>query len=80
MLRTYYDRAREAVRELLTQLNLIGAGLLAYALSNPNAVNELIALLPPALRPGLAVVGPVAWFAIVQFAKARVATKAAAVE
>ena len=61
---------RAHLASLLTFLNYVGSILLAYALANPNAAADLIALLPAPLRhyaPLLAL----GWFALVQWAKMR---------
>jgi hypothetical protein len=56
---------------MLTKLNALGSILFAYALLNPDAASELLNLLPPSMKTPVAVALPVAWFALVQFAKAR---------
>lgn len=56
---------------LLTKLNFIGSILLAYALANPTAASEMMNLLPPQLKTPVALAIPVLWFALVQYAKAK---------
>jgi hypothetical protein len=69
------QRAREGWSFLLTKLNALGSILLAYALLNPTAASELLNLLPAQWRTGAALVIPLAWFLLVQYAKARAIRK-----
>lgn len=69
------QKARDGWAFLLTKLNMLGSLLLAYALANPSAVTELIALLPPSLRVW-APAAAIAWFVLVQVAKASAIKKA----
>jgi hypothetical protein len=69
-------KLREAWSFLLTKLNALGSILLAYALLNPTAAVELLALLPPQFRTGAALAIPTLWFLLVQFAKAKAIKKA----
>lgn len=62
---------RRALRGLLTQLNAIGSLLLAYALANPSAVTDLMAQLPAPMKAAIPLAAPVAWFVLVQLAKAK---------
>lgn len=70
------ERARKGWSFLLTKLNALGSILLAYALLNPNAATDLLSLLQPKFRTPVALMVPVLWFMLVQYAKAR-AIKAA---
>ncbi len=65
------DRCRQSFRYLLTKLNALGSLLLAYAMLNPSAMSELVALLPPSLKIPAALALPALWFVIVQWAKVR---------
>jgi hypothetical protein len=68
-------RIRAALLSLFNQLNAIGSLLLAYALANPGAFAELRNLLPVSLQP-YAPFAALAWFGLVQLAKARAIQKA----
>lgn len=68
-------KLRAHLASLLTVLNYGGSILLAYALANPNAAADLIALLPPALRPYAPLLA-IGWFGVVQLAKAQALAKA----
>jgi hypothetical protein len=70
------QRARDGWAFLLTKLNALGSVLLAYALLNPSAATELLNLLPANMRTGAALVIPLGWFLLVQYAKARAIKKA----
>jgi hypothetical protein len=70
------DKAWKALKSFHGWLNAIGSVVLAYALANPNAFTELKALLPQELQPW-APAAALAWFALVQLAKARAIKKAA---
>jgi hypothetical protein len=65
------QKVRNAWSYLLTKLNALGSILLAYALLNPDAANELLGVLPEKLRTPAALMIPAAWFLIVQYAKVR---------
>jgi hypothetical protein len=70
-------KLRDAWSLLLTKLNAIGSLLLGFALLYPGVIGELKALAPEWLQPfvpGLAV----AWFMLVQVAKAKAMKKAEA--
>ena len=69
-------RIRKFLSSLLNNLNAIGSLLLAFALANPSAAAELIALFPPEMRKGAVLGIPLLWFGLVQFAKARAIKKA----
>jgi hypothetical protein len=69
-------RLRKFFSSLLNNLNAIGSLLLAYALANPLAASEMLALLPPRLKAGAILAIPLVWFGLVQFAKARTIKKA----
>jgi hypothetical protein len=69
-------KIKEARGFLLTKLNAIGSILLAYALLNPTAANDLLNLLPEKLKVPAALGAPAAWFVLVQYAKARAIKKA----
>jgi hypothetical protein len=64
-------KARSGWAFLLTKLNALGSVLLAYALLNPTAANDLLNLLPPKLKIPAALAAPALWFLLVQYAKAR---------
>ncbi len=64
-------KLREGWTYLLTRLNALGSILLAYALLNPTAMSELVALLPPSFKIPAALALPMLWFVLVQYAKAR---------
>jgi len=68
---TAFHKARAAWSFLVTKLNALGSILLAYALLNPDAANELLDVLPEKLRTPAALMIPAAWFLIVQYAKVR---------
>jgi hypothetical protein len=68
-------RLRSHLGSLLTALNYLGSILLAYALANPAVATELVAMLPPTLRPYAPVLA-IGWFAIVQYAKMKALAKA----
>lgn len=70
-------RLRIAWAGLLTKLNAIGSLLLAYALLYPGALAELKELAPPWLQPFVPALA-LAWFALVQAAKAKAMKKAEA--
>lgn len=63
-------QARAAALHFLNQLNLIGSAVLAYVLAYPDAFAELRDILPEPIRP-FAPALAIAWFLLVQFAKAR---------
>jgi hypothetical protein len=71
-------KVRKAWAFLLTKLNAVGSILLAYALLNPTAASELIALLPEKLKTPVALGVPALWFMLVQYAKAKAIKKAEA--
>ncbi len=54
---------------LLTKLNALGSILLAYALLNPAAANDLLNTLPPKLKIPASLALPAAWFMLVQYSK-----------
>jgi hypothetical protein len=69
------ERIKSALRSLFNWLNVWGAVLLAYALQNQTVVSELLPFLPPPLKPWAPTIA-LAWWALVQFAKARALKKA----
>jgi hypothetical protein len=69
-------KLRTAWSFLLTKLNALGSILLAYALLNPTAATEGLALLPPSLRTPVAMALPALWFVLVQYAKAKAIKRA----
>ena len=71
------ERIKSHLQSLLNWLNMLGTVALAYALANPNAVAELIKLLPPPVQPYAPMLA-LGWFLFVQYAKARAIKKAAA--
>lgn len=68
---SFIAKARAGWSFLLTKLNAIGSVLLAYALLNPTAANDLLNQLPPKLKIPAALAAPALWFVLVQYAKAR---------
>lgn len=64
-----------ALKDLFNNLNALGAVVLAYALMNPQAASELIALLPEPYRPYAPMLA-LGWFVVVQYAKGRAIKKA----
>ena len=70
-IRCLIARLRMAWSFLLTKLNALGSVLLAYALLNPTAATEGLALLPAGARTPIALALPILWFALVQYAKAK---------
>lgn len=66
-----FAKVREAWSFLLTKLNALGSILLGYALLNPSAATDLLALLPAEYRTGAAIAIPALWFMLVQAAKVR---------
>jgi hypothetical protein len=68
-------KLREGWSFLLTKLNTLGSILLAYALSNPAIVAELLPMLPAHFR-AYAPVAALLWWGLVQFAKASAIRKA----
>lgn len=66
---------KRALTDLLNWLNGIGTMLLAYALLNPDAANEFLAVLPSKFRTPTALMIPAAWWLVVQYGKARAIKK-----
>jgi hypothetical protein len=69
------DRARATLQHLLTALNWLGSILLAYALANPGAMSEFLGYMPASAKPYAPLLA-IAWFALIQFAKAQAIAKA----
>lgn len=75
LLATITAKLGKALKDLLNHLNAIGAIVLAYALMNPQAAQELIALLPAPYRPYAPMLA-LGWWAVVNYAKGRAIKKA----
>lgn len=67
---------KRVLSDLLNWLNGIGSIVLAYALLNPTAGSDLIALLPDKLKTPVALMVPTLWFGVVQYGKMRALKKA----
>ena len=63
------ERARRIAADLLNWLNGLGSVLLIYALNNPTAASDLMNQLPERLKTPVALMAPVLWFVVVQYAK-----------
>lgn len=68
-------KLRAHFAQLLNWLNYVGSIVLAYALANPNAFAEAKALLPVSLQPYVPAAA-LAWFFLIQYAKAQAIAKA----
>jgi hypothetical protein len=75
-VKSLFAKLREGWSFLLTKLNALGSILLAYALLNPSAASELIAMLPEKLKTPVALAIPTLWFCLVQYGKMRAIKKA----
>ena len=72
-----WAKVKAAVLSVFNSLNALGAIVLAYALANPHAATELVAMMPEHYRP-FAPLAALGWFLIVQLAKMNAIKKATA--